>query len=49
MMFDDIEQNLTPVIPAIAVMLTLLSILVLVGAAGLRTLAARSQKVVSDD
>ncbi len=26
MMFDDIEQNLTPVIPAIAVMLTLLSI-----------------------
>ncbi len=31
MMFDDIEQNLTPIIPAIAVMLTLLSIIVLVG------------------
>ena len=49
MMFDDIEQNLTPMIPAIAVMLTLLSILVLVGAAGLRALAARSQKAVSDE
>jgi ABC-type spermidine/putrescine transport system permease subunit II len=40
MMFDEIEQNLTPVIPAIAVLLTLLSITVLVGAGLLRRLAA---------
>lgn len=43
MMFDDIEQNLTPVIPAIAVLLTLLSIAVLVGAAVLRRWASRAQ------
>jgi len=49
MMFDDIEQNLTPIIPAIAVMLTLLSIIVLVGAAGLRALAMRSQQTVSEE
>ncbi len=49
MMFDDIEQNLTPIIPAIAVMLTLLSIIVLVGAAGLRALAMRSQQIVSEE
>ncbi len=49
MMFDDIEQNLTPIIPAIAVMLTLLSIIVLVGAAGLRALATRSQQAVSEE
>ena len=42
MMFDDIEQNLTPIIPAIAVLLTLLSIAILLGAAGLRLWAARS-------
>ena len=41
MMFDDIEQNLTPVIPAIAVLLTMLSILVLASAALLRGLAER--------
>ncbi len=33
MMFDDIEQNLTPIIPAIAVLLTGISIFVLVAAA----------------
>ena len=49
MMFDDIEQNLTPVIPAIAVLLTCLSILVLIGVALLRrmsvpTAAAPAQK-----
>lgn len=36
MMFDDIEQNLTPIIPAIAVLLTGISILVLLAAAFLR-------------
>jgi len=39
MMFDDIEQNLTPVIPAIAVLLTLLSIAVLIGAGLLKRMA----------
>jgi mannopine transport system permease protein len=39
MMFDQIEQNLTPVIPAIAVLLTLLSIAVLIGAGLLRRIA----------
>jgi len=39
MMFDNIEQNLTPVIPAIAVLLTDVSILVLVCAAVLRRMA----------
>ncbi|MEP3326223.1 MAG: ABC transporter permease [Nitratireductor sp.] len=39
MMFDNIEQNLTPVIPAIAVLLTGISILVLVAAALLRRMA----------
>lgn len=42
MMFDDIEQNLTPIIPAIAVLLTGASILVLIGAAILRKLAERN-------
>lgn len=41
MMFDDIEQNLTPVIPAIAVLLTLLSIAVLIGAGLLKRMANR--------
>lgn len=49
MMFDDIEQNLTPIIPAIAVMLTLLSIMILVGTARLRALAIRSQQSMSDE
>ncbi|RDI22631.1 ABC transporter permease [Pseudacidovorax intermedius] len=40
-MFEDIEQNLTPVIPAIATLLTLLSIAVLVAAALLRVMEAR--------
>ena len=35
-MFDDIEQNLTPIIPAVAVLLTLLSVTVLVAAALIR-------------
>lgn len=39
MMFDNIEQNLTPVIPAIAVLLTGISIFILVAAALLRRLA----------
>ena len=39
MMFDDIEQNLTPIIPAIAVLLTGISIFVLVAAALLRRMA----------
>ena len=39
MMFDDIEQNLTPIIPAIAVLLTGISILVLLVAAVLRRMA----------
>jgi ABC-type spermidine/putrescine transport system permease subunit II len=39
MMFDQIEQNLTPVIPAIAVLLTLLSVAVLIGAGLLSRLA----------
>lgn len=42
MMFDDIEQNLTPVIPAIAVLLTVLSIAVLLGAALLKRMADRN-------
>jgi mannopine transport system permease protein len=40
-MFEDIEQNLTPVIPAIATLLTLLSVAVLVAVAWLR---AREQR-----
>ncbi|MDO9525524.1 MAG: ABC transporter permease [Gemmobacter sp.] len=49
MMFDNIEQDLTPVIPAIAVLLTLLSVAVLIAAALLRRWAARSQiKPTSD-
>ncbi|HEV7416405.1 ABC transporter permease [Tianweitania sediminis] len=43
MMFDDIEQNLTPIIPAIAVLLTLLSILVLLAAAVLKHMADRNK------
>src|SRR5690606_29791393 len=42
MMFDDIEQNLTPIIPAIAVLLTALSIAILLVAALLRRVAARN-------
>ncbi|MEO3997009.1 ABC transporter permease [Mesorhizobium sp. CAU 1732] len=42
MMFDDIEQNLTPIIPAIAVLLTVLSIAVLIGAALLRRMSERN-------
>ena len=42
MMFDDIEQNLTPIIPAIAVLLTVLSIVVLLAAALLKHLADRN-------
>ncbi|GHD20629.1 ABC transporter permease [Tianweitania populi] len=42
MMFDDIEQNLTPIIPAIAVLLTVLSIVVLLAAALLKYLADRN-------
>ncbi|RRH76135.1 ABC transporter permease [Falsigemmobacter faecalis] len=41
MMFDDIEQNLTPVIPAIAVLLTLLSIVVLLAGWLLKRAAER--------
>lgn len=41
-MFDDIEQNLTPVIPAVAVILTVLSLAILFGAA---FLAARSRRM----
>jgi mannopine transport system permease protein len=40
-MFEDIEQNLTPVIPAIATLLTLLSIAVLVAVALLRVFERR--------
>ena len=40
-MFEDIEQNLTPVIPAIATLLTLLSIAVLIAVALLRVLERR--------
>ncbi|PJE26475.1 Inner membrane ABC transporter permease protein YdcV [Pseudooceanicola marinus] len=40
MMFDDIEQNLTPIIPAIAVLLTAVSIFALIAAALLRRAAA---------
>lgn len=49
MMFDDIEQNLTPVIPAIAVLLTLLSVFVLLGAALLRRMADRTAAGVAED
>lgn len=40
-MFEDIEQNLTPVIPAIATLLTLLSVAVLIAVALLRTVERR--------
>ncbi|QNP50422.1 ABC transporter permease [Diaphorobacter aerolatus] len=40
-MFDDIEQNLTPIIPAIATLLTLLSVAVLLAVALLRVLEKR--------
>jgi mannopine transport system permease protein len=40
-MFEDIEQNLTPIIPAIATLLTLLSIAVLIAVALLRVLERR--------
>ena len=36
-MFEDIEQNLTPVIPAIATLLIVLSVLILLGAHVLRS------------
>ena len=47
MMFDDIEQNLTPVIPAIAVLLTGISIFILL-AVGLLRKMARSRTVPAD-
>lgn len=40
-MFDDIEQNLTPIIPAVAVLLTVLSLAILFGIAFLRARSAR--------
>ena len=49
MMFDDIEQNLTPVIPAIAVLLTLLSILVLLAGWLLRRAAAQRTAAASSE
>lgn len=48
-MFDDIEQNLTPIIPAIAVLLTLLSVAILLGAYVLRTRAERTGLASADD
>lgn len=48
MMFDDIEQNLTPIIPAIAVLLTGISVLILIGAAALRK-AAESRAMPGSD
>ena len=48
MMFDNIEQNLTPVIPAIAVLLTAISIFVLVSAAILRRMA-RSRSMPAEE
>ena len=44
MMFDDIEQNLTPTVAAIAVLLTLLSVLILCLAGLLRSWSARTQR-----
>jgi mannopine transport system permease protein len=49
MMFDDIEQNLTPIIPAIAVLLTGISVLVLIGAAALRKVAENRTMPRLDD
>ena len=48
MMFDDIEQNLTPIIPSIAVLLTVLSVVVLVAGALLRRAAERKTVVPAD-
>jgi mannopine transport system permease protein len=36
-MFEDIEQNLTPIIPAIATLLIVLSIAILLGGHALRS------------
>lgn len=44
-MFDDIEQNLTPIIPAVAVLLTVLSLAILFGIAFLRARSARVRSV----
>jgi ABC-type spermidine/putrescine transport system permease subunit II len=44
MMFDDIEQNLTPVIPAIAVLLTALSVAVLLAGAMLKRISDRRRQ-----
>ncbi|GAB5467482.1 MAG: ABC transporter permease [Rhodospirillales bacterium] len=44
MMFDNIEQNLTPIIPAIAVLLTLLSVAIILTAALLRRRAPTGGK-----
>lgn len=38
-MFEDIEQNLTPVIPAIATLLIVLSVAILLGAYAMRSRA----------
>lgn len=48
MMFDDIEQNLTPIIPAIAVLLTVLSIAILIAGALLKRTSDRRQAASSD-
>lgn len=45
MMFDDIEQNLTPIIPAVAVILTLASVAIIFGTALLRLRAQRMQAI----
>lgn len=49
MMFDDIEQNLTPVIPAIAVLLTALSVAVLVAGVMLKRAADRRSAAPGHD
>lgn len=48
-MFDDIEQNLTPIIPAVAVLLTLLSLSILFGAALLRARTQRARARADQD
>lgn len=48
MMFDDIEQNLTPTVAAIAVLLTLLSVAILAIAGLLRSWSAKTEKSGTD-
>ncbi|XDA97889.1 ABC transporter permease [Sulfitobacter sp. LCG007] len=48
MMFDNIEQNLTPIIPAIAVLLTGVSVFVLLAAAILRRVADSRRMPVTE-